>query len=375
VSDDFYHDDPVEEKTTKKFRNNLLTPFALIIASVFFFQTTLAGNITLSSGTGIEFGQGITQTVACSGATDLTLTPYSTFANGAGSGGTHYLSSVTVSGIPSSCDGVDFTISAYGNSANSPLAIFNTSSTVAVVNDVKGAGYTVRYSSTVATISGSSSKFTLTFVTPVASSSSVFKLTLQSGEHIPTCAEGGKCVVGDMGPGGGTVFYVSTGFTETGTVCNTACRYLEAAPVSGTNAWTDLSSAWSSITNVSAPLAQQSGIGFGYQNTQAMYTQSSAAGYPAASSIGYRGPNNFSDWFIPSNLEAMEMFKQKNVLAFNFPGAQARYWSSTETSGASAASKADAMYTISGGPISINKNTPIDPSVPVPVYSRAVRAF
>jgi hypothetical protein len=182
-----------------------------------------------------------------------------------------------------------------------------------------------------------------------------------------------------MGPGGGTVFYVSTGFTETGTPCNTSCRYLEAAPVSGTNAWTDFSSAWSSITNVSAPLAQKSGIGFGYQNTQAMYTQSSSAGYPAASSIGYRGPNNFSDWFIPSSLEAMEMFKQKNVLAFISSDVQARYWSSTETSGANGASKADSMYTISGGPTSINKNTPIDPNVSVsnrvPVYSRAVRAF
>ena len=172
MSDDFYHDDPIEEKPNRKLRNNLLTPAVVIIASIFFFQSTLAGNITLSSGTGIEFGQGITQTVACSGATDLTLTPYSTFTNGAGSGGTHYLSSVTVSGIPSSCDGVDFTISAYGNSAKSPLAIFNTSSTIAVVNDVKGSGYTVPYSSTVATVSGTSSKFTLTFVTPVASSAS-----------------------------------------------------------------------------------------------------------------------------------------------------------------------------------------------------------
>jgi hypothetical protein len=74
----------------------------------------------------------------------------------------------------------------------------------------------------------------------------------------------------------------------------------------------------------------------------------------------------------------MEMFKQKNVLAFISSGVQnTRYWSSTETSGANGAFKADSMYTISGGPISINKNTPIDPNVSnrVPVYSRAVRAF
>jgi len=371
-ADEFYHDDPIEEKPNGKLRTNLLTPAVVIIASIFFFQSTLAGNITLSSGTGIEFGQGITQTVACSGATDLTLTPYSTFTNGAGSGGTHYLSSVTVSGIPSSCDGVDFTISAYGNSAKSPLAIFNTSSTIAVVNDVKGSGYTVPYSSTVATVSGTSSKFTLTFVTPVASSASVFKLTLQSGEHISTCAEGGKCVVGDMGPGGGTVFYVSTGFTETGTVCNTACRYLEAAPVSGTNAWIDRNTMWSAVTNVTVTGAIQSGLGFGYQNTQAMYAQSSTGVYPAPLSIAYRGPNNYSDWFIPAANEMLEMFKQKDILGIQYPTAYG-YWSSTDAN--NGGTRATLMSFVSGGLISPNKNTPLDAQTPVPVYSRAIRAF
>lgn len=376
MSDDFYHDDPVEEKTTRKFRNNLLAPFALIIASVFFFQSTLAGNITLSSGSGIEFGQGVAQTVACSGSDNLTLTPYSTFVNASGGGGTHYFNSVKVSGIPSTCDGVDFTISAYGNSDRSPLSIFNTSSTVAVVNDVKGAGFTVPYSSTVATISGSSSEFTLTFVTPVASSTSVFKLTLQSGAHVLTCAEGGKCVVGDMGPGGGTVFYVSTGFTATGTPCNSSCRYLEAAPVSGTNAWTDQPSMWSANTTMSVGTTS-SLIGFGKSNTDLMYAQSSSAGYPARLSRDYRGPNNYSDWFIPSGLEAVEMHRQKSVLAIKVltPG-QARYWSSTQDS-TNLAFKADTVYTMNavGAVISINKDTPTDAATNTQPYSRAVRAF
>jgi hypothetical protein len=376
VSDDFYHDDPIEEKTTRKFRNNLLTPFALIIASVFFFQSTLAGNISLNSNSGVEFGQGVSQTVACSGSDNLMVTPYSSFVNAAGTGGTYYLNSVKVSGIPSTCDGVDFTISAYGNSDRSPLAIFNTSSTIAVVNDVQGAGFTVPYSSTVATISGSSSEFTLTFVSPVAISGSVFKLTLQSGEHVLTCAEGGKCAIGDMGPGGGTVFYVSSGFTATGTPCNTSCRYLEAAPVSGTNAWIDSSTMWSAITNVSVG-ATSSLIGFGKSNTDLMYAQSSSAGYPAALSIGYRGPNNYSDWFIPSGLEAVEMHRQKNVLAVKvFTAGQARYWSSTQDS-TNTAFKADTIYTENavGAVVSNNKNTPPDAVNNSQPYSRAIRAF
>jgi hypothetical protein len=376
VSDDFYHDDPIEEKTTRKFRNNLLTPFALIIASVFFFQSTLAGNISLNSNSGVEFGQGVSQTVACSGSDNLMVTPYSSFVNAAGTGGTYYLNSVKVSGIPSTCDGVDFTISAYGNSDRSPLAIFNTSSTIAVVNDVQGAGFTVPYSSTVATISGSSSEFTLTFVSPVAISGSVFKLTLQSGEHVLTCAEGGKCAIGDMGPGGGTVFYVSSGFTASGTACNTSCRYLEAAPVSGTNAWTDQPSMWSATTNVSVGVTS-SLIGFGKSNTDLMYAQSSSAGYPARLSRDYRGPNNYSDWFIPSGLEAVEMHRQKNVLAVKvFTDGQARYWSSTQDS-TNTAFKADTIYTenVAGAVISINKNTPPDAVGNSQPYSRAIRAF
>jgi len=67
-SDEFYDDDPIEEKPNRKLRNNLLTPAAVIIASIFFFQSTLAGNISLNSGAVVEFGQGITQTVSCAGS-------------------------------------------------------------------------------------------------------------------------------------------------------------------------------------------------------------------------------------------------------------------------------------------------------------------
>ena len=73
-------------------------------------------------------------------------------------------------------------------------------------------------------ITNSTSSFTVTFTAPVAASSNVFNLTVESVAHTPlSCFEGGDCIVGDMGPGGGTVFYVlaagfSCGpdFTETG---------------------------------------------------------------------------------------------------------------------------------------------------------------
>ena len=188
MSDDFYHDDPIEEKPTRKFRNNLLTQVALIIASVFFFQSTLAGNISLNSNSGVEFGQGVSQAVACSGDTDLTLTPRSTFVNG--SPGAHYLQSVTVSNIPTSCYGDDFTISAYNNSSSTPLALFNGTSTSAVVYNNNGTFELGVGTLADASITSGSGTFTITFANPVATSASVFKVTLQSSAHTASASTG-----------------------------------------------------------------------------------------------------------------------------------------------------------------------------------------
>ena len=177
MSEDFYHDDPTEEIPRSKLRSQLLTTGAVIIGSIFFFQSTLAGNISLNSGRGIEFGQGVSQAVACSGNTNLTLTPRSSFTNG--SPGTHYLQSVTVSNIPTSCYGVDFIINAFNDSSSTPLALFNSTSTDAVVYNNNGT-FQKGIGSTGMTVSSGSGSFTITFTNPVAQSSSVVKLTIRS---------------------------------------------------------------------------------------------------------------------------------------------------------------------------------------------------
>ena len=63
VSEDFYHDDPVEEVSRTKVRSKFLTTSFFVAASIFFLQSTFAGNISLNSGSGAEFGQGVLQTV------------------------------------------------------------------------------------------------------------------------------------------------------------------------------------------------------------------------------------------------------------------------------------------------------------------------
>jgi hypothetical protein len=188
VSDDFYHDDPIEEISKKSLSSKFLSTGVVIVGSIFFLQSTLAGNISLNSGRGIEFGQSVSQAVACSGNTELTLTPRSTFING--SPGAHYLQSVTVSNIPTSCYGDDFTINAFNDSSSTPLALFNSTSTNAVVYNNNGTFELGFGTLTGASITSGSGTFTITFTNPVALSSSVFKLTIQSGVHAASASTG-----------------------------------------------------------------------------------------------------------------------------------------------------------------------------------------
>lgn len=191
-ADERYHDDPVDldQISVKKKLSPLIAFLLLLVGGSFFVQTTLASNISLNAGDPIQFGQGITQTVACSGLTNLTITPNSTFTNVSGSGA-HYLSSVTVTNIPANCYGKDFTINAYGNTNNSPLAIFNSTSTSAVVYNNAGT-FQLGVGSTGMNISSGTGTFTVTFVSPVATSASVFKITLQSSAHVDVAPTSGS---------------------------------------------------------------------------------------------------------------------------------------------------------------------------------------
>ena len=155
-----------------------------------------------------------------------------------------------------------------------------------------------------------------------------------------TCATGGVCVLGDTGPGGGIVFYVSaTAFTSTGSTCNTNCRYLEAAPTTGSSAWTDVTRSWATGSNRTSAVSGADGtaIGTGYQNTSDIIAQTGnvAATSAAAEARAYRGPNNRTDWFLPSKLELNELYANRvQVGGFVTGGIMCGcgyYWSSSES--------------------------------------------
>jgi hypothetical protein len=320
---DYYFDDPIDETPAPRRRvTPVLASIMLLIATTFFFKTTLASNITLTSSGPVEFGQGITLATACSGSSALTVTPVATFSNSSG-GGAHYFSSVTVSGIPSSCNGVDFNISAYGDTGNA-LALFNTTSTVASVWD-NGNSFQGGKGWLGSTITSGSGSFTVSFTSPVALASNVAKLTLQSINHLAgNCITENICSVGDTGPGGGIVFYVSAAFTETGTVCNTKCNYLELAP----KFWFSNPEPVGTLTPTSAsslPSTTSSAFGSGWSNTNYLSSYSnSGTGVYAAVRYG-AATSTVGQWFLPSANELGVLWNSpiSTQLTFDF------YWSST----------------------------------------------
>jgi large repetitive protein len=115
-----------------------------------------------------------------------------------------------------------------------------------------------------------------------------------------TCATGGVCALGDTGPGGGIVFYVSaTNFTSTGSDCNMTCKYLEAAPMDSA------SSGWCSNASTSLGVTA-TGIGLGMSNT----TTARGTCSSMAIQVAHDYQNNSKiDWHLPSKDELNELCK------------------------------------------------------------------
>ena len=302
--EEFYSDDPVQVigPTLRKKASGFL---ALLLVAIggYFLQSTFASNISINSGRSVEFGQGVTQTVACSGSADLLVTPTSTFANAANGSGTHSFNAVTISQIPDSCFGVDFTINAYNNSDSAPLALFHSTSTNAVIYD-NGGTFEVGIGGTGMSITSSPGSFKITFDTPVATSSTVYKLTIQSGLHIAIVY-----APGERASGVGTVIYVSGTPFPCGATLELLCTTLEVAP-SNWNATKDVSTAWCSTgaaatQNVlTGTHSTHSVIGAGLKNT--ITIAASCTGGAANVALAYRGAG-FSDWYLPDLDEYFQM--------------------------------------------------------------------
>jgi hypothetical protein len=82
-----------------------------LVAAVLGVGSTLASTITINANNQTEFGQGVTSSVYCGGTSNtVNLTPVSYFS---AQDNKFYLGQIKVDGIPDSCAGVDFVVTAY----------------------------------------------------------------------------------------------------------------------------------------------------------------------------------------------------------------------------------------------------------------------
>jgi hypothetical protein len=179
----WYSDDPAEKKVSFQTKIRAFVPVVVLLAAaVFYLPTTVGGKITLSSDGGIEFGQSASEIVTCAGTpVNLRVTPTSDFANDSNSG-TLFLKSIRVTGISNAgCVGIDFKLRAYDKTSSTPLAIFDSTKTVAVVNVRTLNKYEPGADSVGTTVTPATQGFTVTFDSPVALSTSVHKLTIETG--------------------------------------------------------------------------------------------------------------------------------------------------------------------------------------------------
>lgn len=150
------------------------------IAAVALLGSTLAANISLNGGTGVEFGQGVALTTACDSS--ITTTPTAQFVNAA-SGGSFNFSTVAFSDVASACWGKTFTLKAYGDSSATPLNL-----ATVTTQSYNQATFTFTTASTTSpgittaawTGDATNSKLSLGFLGTQATSGAVYKLTLES---------------------------------------------------------------------------------------------------------------------------------------------------------------------------------------------------
>lgn len=138
-----------------------------------------------------------------------------------------------------------------------------------------------------------------------------------------TCGNGGTCVLGGPGTGGGIIFYVDSsveGFACGPTLAST-CHYLEVAPSGWNNGGItpeeDPQMVWAvtanqgadvpDITNETSANNTSAGIGLGYKNSVAIENQNgiydaSTNKYAAGAARSYRGGTR-GNWYLPTTAE------------------------------------------------------------------------
>ena len=315
-----------------------------VLVSVVAIGSTLASNISLNSGDKVEFGQGVALTTACDN--EITLTPTSTFANSEGAGN-FLFTSFSVSGVASECEGKIFTIRAFESGESNPLSLYETTG-IGIFNQIQilylgGNFHLFRAGLQSDDISNFTDGFIVTLATAgppqstaLASALDVDRITIESRDA--TCTK--NCQLGDVGPGGGMIFYVSSSpFTAQYSQCQDNCHYLESAQYDWPSP--DPATSWSldttnTVVGLSADPGVNDGPGKGSMNTHLMSLQpggGDATNNAGLLSLNYAASDHSAgQWYLPSHAELQAMiswsYDNGNILNIGDFG----FWSSNEVS-------------------------------------------
>ena len=301
-------------------RRRRVSPVALLMVAGLAFaialSPTLAANISINTGQGTEFGQGLATTTTCDSYLVISATSrfdgvrqvLDTIEIGDISTLTHdndlslqIFDSSSATGllqepavIRVGADGASFTKTSSGDNTTLEIVRIDTSTLGKGAKAEKGAS-AIRLKSI--TSDGSST----------IPANSLFKFTLQSS------GEGGCTpiyAVGDVGPAGGTIGIVPT------TPGNTTGRYFEFAQKSPTeHVWCPQSS-----RGAEAVVGTSTAIGAGAANTVKIVADCASGGAVYADQYTFGG---YSDWFLPS---ALELYAIRSIAPAG------RYLSSSERS-------------------------------------------
>lgn len=167
----------------------------------------------------------------------------------------------------------------------------------------------------------------------------------------PVCGDSGTrpdgtpCQVGDTGPGGGRVFYVSPTSINSSEGVSAGGVYLEVAPPQWSGAQAEPFSGWCK-NNLGQPIG--SAIGTGAANTSAWLKFGTCFTNSAVETVTKAVVNGKDDWFVPSSKEMNEVCKFMRGQAVGDPAVScnnsgslrtpfvggrlsgAAYWTSTE---------------------------------------------
>ena len=135
---------------------------------------------------------------------------------------------------------------------------------------------------------------------------------------VGTCDGGDGCAIGDIGPGGGRVFYDAGAEQSWG-------RYMEVAPADWNGESQDtMKEVWcDKYTEIAGALSES--IGSGFHNTSAMVASCSSGAANKAEMYTHGGK---ADWFLPSVKELEELWRQRKVIGID---GSDHYWSSSKS--------------------------------------------